>query len=363
MHVSLHRYWTFKHLEKSLNIFKHAIAQTIFASWATFQDIAPPPRKPRHPGDPRSLEPGYKVWCTRGCFQIDLGSVALTSRWVSWDWLFSALPMWYTWCYFDVTLCFPTFETLRRFFWNSRIPSPIFDWSDDQFVFSTIDGNQFNLYHHLISWIGFCGLSVAAATGSSSGFRSKFAWTCVRCCSIEPQAGKVWITFGWCPKGLKTHPTRLSLRCCDVRWDFYDCCFTGHQCLGVGALSQLQLERCCIKETMAYLWKTRAKTKTLWFSCNWDMWTFHLSWEYQFSCCLGESIAACHHVSCSARFLRCLFAMVFTPMARAWRQCMDQRHRQEESWRQFTRILAARPSWYPGRWYNLFVSFDELRGS
>ena len=64
-----------------------------------------------------------------------------------------------------------------------------------------------NLYHHLISWIGFCGLSVAAAMGSSSGFRSKFAWTRVRCCSIEPQGQQ------------SLNPTRLSLRCwrCSLR--------------------------------------------------------------------------------------------------------------------------------------------------
>lgn len=158
MHVSFHRYWTLKHLEKSLSIFKHTIAQTIFASWATFQDIAPPPRKPRHPGDPRSLEPGYKVWCALGCFQIDLhGSVALTLRWVSWDWLFSALSMWYTWCYFDVTLLSNVWDPQTFFF---EIPWPIFDWSDDQFVFSTIVGNQFvsssNQLDRLLWAVGCC---------------------------------------------------------------------------------------------------------------------------------------------------------------------------------------------------------------
>lgn len=220
-----------------------------------------------------------------------------------------------------------------------------------------------NLYHHLISWIGFCGLSVAAAMGSSSGFRSKFAWTRVRCCSIEPQGQQSLNHVRLVSKRVEN---RSNSAVFEVLAMFAEIFMTASLAINV-----LVLVSC-----LSFSWKDAALKRP------WHIYeksgqrqrhygspaieTYELSispGNINFSCCLGERIAACHHVSCSARFLRCLFAMVFTPMASAWRQCMDQRHRQEESWRQFTRILAARPSSYPGRWYNLFVSFDELRGS
>ena len=159
MHVSFHRYWTFKHLEKSLNILKHTIAQTIFASWATFQDIAPPPRKPRHPGDPRSLE----HLGTR----FDMHADAFRSTCMGvWHWLrdgfheidFSQPFRCDT---LDVTLMWLcAFQRLRPSDVFFEIPSPIFDWSDDQFVFSTIGGNQFvsssNQLDRLLWAVGCC---------------------------------------------------------------------------------------------------------------------------------------------------------------------------------------------------------------
>lgn len=39
-----------------------------------------------------------------------------------------------------------------------------------------------------------------------------------------------------------SNPAVHLLMCCDARWNFYEC-FAGHQCLGVGALSQFQLEK------------------------------------------------------------------------------------------------------------------------
>lgn len=262
----------------------------------------------------------------------------------------------------DVTLmwlCFPTFETLRRFFLKFH-DLYLIDQMINLFSRPLLETN---LYHHLISWIGFCGLSVAAAMGSSSGFRSKFAWTRVRCCSIEPQGQQSLNHVRLVSKRVEN---RSNSAVFEVLAMFAEIFMTASLAINV-----LVLVSC-----LSFSWKDAALKRP------WHIYeksgqrqrhygspaieTYELSispGNINFSCCLGERIAACHHVSCSARFLRCLFAMVFTPMASAWRQCMDQRHRQEESWRQFTRILAARPSSYPGRWYNLFVSFDELRGS
>ena len=199
----------------------------------------------------------------------------------------------------------------------------------DNLFFSTIVGT--NLYHHLIS----------------SNQLDRFLWA-VGCCNHGLKQRLLCVQ-----NGLKTHPTRLSM--------FWRVAMLAEIFMSVSlGINVLVLVPC-----LSFSW--RRDYDIFLETTRKDIMVFLQLRHVNFPALLGiffffleERVAACHDVSCSAGFLRCLFAMVFTPTARAWRQCMEQRHRQEESWKQFTRILAAKPSGYPGRWYNWFVSLHDL---
>ena len=224
----------------------------------------------------------------------------------------------------DVTLMRPLFSSV----WDPQTFFPNFgtsNWWVSQITFF-LDHCCDQLERFL--WAG------RATTGSSSGFWSKFA--CV-------QKGWKHIQPG-CPC---FDVLRCSLKFLWVfRWASMSWCWCPVS-LSAGEESMASF---CGNNAQRHYGSPAIETCEL-SSCPGNM---------MFSCCLEERVAACHDVSCSAGFLRCLFAMVFTPTARAWRQCTEQRHRQEESWKQFTRILAARPSGYLGRWYNWFVNLHDL---